>query len=227
MCAPLFVIAFAFFASLLFNAHDLGSPGWGRIFASRAFATYTLISLAGLLMNRLVHRSEVHIGRTLPSRATRTEAVSLRMMLGRVRLGFILVAVTVEGAMAVILLVVGEGWFGWSFLGAYSVTCLLVAIGVRQAASRPAVAMDPVSLAIDERLRSEDALNSIIPLESIIFAFPSSSIPSHTPWLDLVWLISLGAVLGVGLIAKYRKPWNSVRLDEWAPGNPIPYHVTR
>jgi hypothetical protein len=210
MCSPLVVLAAAFFISILFefpsSFDDAAQERWSKLYASRALAAYALLAIATLVANHLTSRAEQRIGAALPRRSTRGDKVSLSMMLGRARLSIVVATITIEGALLVPLFVLGY-WFAWGFLAAYVVACALVALGVRQAATRATVAMDPTSLAIDERLRSNDSFQAANPLSLIIMAFPVVGLQGGPSGFILVWGVAGALILVVMSLGVHFQPW--------------------
>jgi hypothetical protein len=222
-CAPLFLVA----AAILFwpggyHYDEAGSPAFNRTFATRSLIAYAVLACAALLINVLTTRANRRIAETLPRRTSRGTAVSLKLLLGTVRLTYLAVAVGIEGALAVVLLVEKIEWVAWIFLVAYVVACSLVALGVRQAATRPTVAVDPTSLAIDERMRSEEAFGALSPLFALIIAFPGGIAQSGPVWLSLLWFAACVPVLLLSTWAGLTRPWQSGRLTPWIPNVPVP-----
>jgi hypothetical protein len=132
-------------------------------------------------------------------------------MLGRARMTFLVVALTLEAGFAVTLLAVGHGWLAWAFPLTFAVACGFVVAGVRQAATRATVATDPVSLTIDERLRSQDTFSATLPLLFLVGVLIAGNTgTTYGPgWLDDA------ALLG-GLLILALRPWSEIS----GPGQP-------
>jgi hypothetical protein len=212
VASPLFVLAAAIFVSILFDFpssfDDAAQERWSKVFASRALAAYALLAIATLVASHLTSRAERRIGAALARRSSRGDKVSLPMMLGRVRLSILVATITIEGALVVPLFVLGYGWFAWGFLAAYLGACALTALGVRQAATRTTIAMDPTSLAIDERLRSIDSFHAANPLSSIILAFPAVGLHAGPSGFILVWGFAGAFILVLMSLGMRSHPWH-------------------
>jgi MFS family permease len=196
---------------ILASASSLSSSQ-GTVVGDEAYAkwglvAYVLIAIGGIVTTSVASRAERRIGRSLPHRVSRGTAVSIPSMLGRSRTAFLAAALSIESALAVTLLAVNAGWFAWAFLLAVAIGAAMIAVGLWQASTRPTVAVDPVSLAIDERFRSSDAFHVAYPMIFLMVAFPSGGFTHSPSWLQLVWLIAivaLCALLGWGVL---RAPW--------------------
>jgi hypothetical protein len=156
----------------------------------------------------------------------RKPAIPLRLMLGRVRIAFLTLASLLHGGLAVTLLAATAGWFRWLYLGAVLIAYALTTFGIRQAGTRATLALDSSSLAIDERLRSEDAFHAAFPLYLLSFAlFPgATAVDAH--WM---WQLSFGVGITVFLLfglAGICRPWQPLRrslrgpFETWAPSLP-------
>lgn len=93
---------------------------------------------------------------------------------------------------------------------------------VRQAATRATIAVDPVSLAIDERLRSDQAFSAASPLFLLMFAFPASVTGNAAGRLGVVWSLAGMAVFLLWIWAFVSRPWRSARSEPWTAIVPVP-----
>jgi hypothetical protein len=222
-CAPLFVLAGVVLASTFVDGHALGTGGWGRSFAARALTAYAVLSVETLLADALTRWAERGIAQTLPSRVSRGTAVPVAMMLGRRRTAFVLAALGLEAMLAVIVLVMRPGWLEWTYLAAFLAASWLVAVGVRQAAARATIAVDALSLAIDERLRSDEAFQATGPLLLLLAAFPSSlAFDNGTTSLGLVWAAATVIILVLRLRADIDRALSQRSAAGWFPTVPAP-----
>ena len=221
-CIPLLVLAVVVYLPLGTSFHRLGTSSWDKTFSARSLAAFAILALTGLVLNGLSSRAERRLARTLPHRASRGTALSLRMMLGLPRMTFLIVAAVVEASLAVALLVRHTGWLTWRYPAAYLVACALVAFGLRQAATRATIAADPVSLAIDERLRSEQAFSATSPLLLLMFAFPASVTGNAAGSLGVVWALAGMAIIPLWIWANFCRPWRSAPSEPWSPAVPVP-----
>jgi hypothetical protein len=187
-------------------------------------AAYALVAVLMVLISDRISRAERGIGRTLPHRVTRGTAVDVRTMLGWARTTCLAATLTAEAGLAVVLLWAGTGWLLWTYLAAFTVACGLVAVGVKQSATRATIAVDLFSLTIDERMRSEDAFAATGPLYIWMFAFPFETVAgADRAWLVLLWG---GVFMGVSLLRAWgaaRRPWRSMMpAGWWSPTAPAP-----
>jgi hypothetical protein len=92
-------------------------------------------------------------------------------------------------------------------------------LGIRQTLSAPTLAVDPFSLAIDERLRAEAAFSAISPMAMLIFAFPSALLLESSPeWLSRPWTFCSMGLIGLWVVATLRTPWCGG--PHWIPPSP-------
>jgi hypothetical protein len=200
------------------------SPAGSRTDVRWVLASYALLSALMVLIYDRISRAERGIGRTLTQRVSRGTAVGVQTMLGRSRTICLVTTLTAEAALAVVLLWVGTGWLAWTYVAALTVACGLVAVGVKQSATRATIAVDPFSLTIDERMRSEDAFAATGPLYIWMLAFPFETVAqAGRGWLYLLWL---GVFVGTSLLRAWgaaRRPWRSLTpRGWWSPTAPAP-----
>jgi hypothetical protein len=209
-CAPFLVACLAILGWPLVESLRTGELVADRTYASWLTVGYALFALTIVVSERLASRAERRIGQTLTQRVSRGAPVSVPMMLGRVRMASLVVTLVLEGALAATLLAAGHGWFAKAFPLAFAVSCGLVVIGVRHAATRATIALDPVSLAIDERLRSQDAFSATLPLMFLVYVLLGlSTTTSGLRWLDLAWKLSAVIILALRLWAEFSAPWKA------------------
>jgi hypothetical protein len=146
----------------------------------------TLLEAGFLSRPFLVRRAEARIATGLSHRVARGEHVRLAVVVGRAWIvaGVGSAGLGVAWAGALLALVRGGA------VTAVWVACVVGAITVggltlRQAMNRPAIAVDPVSLAIDERLRAEEALAVTQPLFLVWIVLPPAifGLPGLPFWL--------------------------------------------
>jgi hypothetical protein len=210
-CSPLAVAVLAILGWQLAEwIRTADSVAADRTYAIWSMGAYALFALAIVVRDWLAGRGERHIGQTLTQRVSRGTAVSVPMMLGRARMAFLVVTLVLQGALATALLAEGQGWFAKAFPLAFAVSCAFVVIGVRQAATRPTIALDPASLAIDERFRSQDAFSATLPLVFLVLVFTGSgAVKSGLRWLDLAWALSAVIICALRLWAELNPPWSA------------------
>jgi hypothetical protein len=185
-----------------------GPSGSQRSTSDWRLVAYAVLVAGLLVVSEVQLRVDRRIGENLPQRVSRGTAVSTRMMLGRFRMAFVVTAVTVEATLGITALVLQPGWFAWSYLGGFIFVCGFVGVGLRRAATRATIAVDPVSLAIDERLRSNEAFATAGLLYSLMFAMLPGAITN--PPLILLWFIATVVISGLWMLGHVRRPWPSV-----------------
>lgn len=214
-CIPLVVVAVGIFGATRLNIWSPPTLRGGRTVADGTLAAYAVLAIATVVLNGLIDRAERQIGASLPHRVSRGTAVSIPTMLGRARMTFLICALATEAALGVALLSVHAGWLASTYLVAYVVAGFLVVLGVRQEGTRPTIAMDESSLAIDERLRSEDAYSISIVLLLLLFVFPDTT--AYSPgWLNQVWDLGGVALAGLWVLGLSRRPWRPLRREKLA-----------
>jgi hypothetical protein len=87
--------------------------------------------------------------------------------------------------------------------------------------------MDPTSLAIDERFRSEDSYRATNPLNSMIFAFPAMGLMNGPAPFILVWGLGGLTVLLLWSWGLQSRPWQALGLNTLTPGFPVPVTTPR
>jgi MFS family permease len=200
----------AIFASASFLSSSQGTVVGDEAYAKRGLVAYALIAIGGIVTTGVAGHAERRLGRSLPHRVSRGTAVTIPTMLGRPRTTFLAAALGIESLLAVTLLAVNAGWFAWAFLVAVAIGAAMIAVGLWQASSRPTVAVDPVSLAIDERFRSMDAFHVAYPMIFLMLAFPSGGFTHSPSWLQLVWLIAIVVLCVLFVWAAFKAPWGWV-----------------
>jgi hypothetical protein len=214
---PFLLVALGVIVSTLFAG--AGSARWAETFALRGLAAYALICAAQIMQGRFTARAERRLASALPNRVSRGTAVPIRMMLGPARASFVAVALVLEAALAVAVLSLRSGWLTWTYLAGFLAACGFVAVGMRQAATRGTVALDPLSLTIDERLRSDDAFAATVPLYLLLFAFPAAAVFGHGhDSLGFAWTACWMVVAVMRPWADTRPPWRPVQArGPWVP----------
>jgi hypothetical protein len=138
-------------------------PGFSNLMARFAFGLSLLLvlSVAVGLASLLVVRSDPAKGATSEARMARGQTPRLRDVLGRWRCAVVAVTVAID------ILFLAAMWLRYPGRDGLAVTTILVvgwvAVGllIMVGLQRPTVAVDAASLAIDERLRSQDVAASL------------------------------------------------------------------
>jgi hypothetical protein len=218
---PLLLVATA----LLWPVVSSSSANHSQLWQTGEFAAVVVVIVAAvlglrLLSDQLAARVDRDIAARFAHRVTRAERVPVRVTLGRVRGVFVLAAMTLHAAMGIALIVAGEGWLALTYLAGLSAICVLVLLGLRHSANRPTIAIDAPSLALDERLRAEDAFASTAPLMVFVWAFPLQALGPRLGWLATMWFVCLTLINALWLWAQNSKPWPRT------PGEPVIAPIT-
>jgi hypothetical protein len=208
---PLLVLAFGETIAVLVIATGWDADDHEQRFAAELLPGYVLLVLALLLAKALAGRAERRLGQTLERRISRGTAVPLRTMLGRARMTNLIASSVLQLGLAVVLLVATSGWFRWLYLATVLIAYALTAFGIRQATARPTLALDPSSLAIDERLRGEDAFQAAYPLYLLSYMLFQGAAAANTPsWLFPLTFAVATATLGLWFWAANSRPWKAL-----------------
>jgi hypothetical protein len=162
-------------------------------------------------------RGDRAIGRTLVRRVSRGSAYSLREFLGRSGIRWTIVVAVAQIAVAIALPIAHAGELDWVFplgvVGLWAISAGAAAHILR----RPAVAVDGSSLALDERLRYTEALQSLLPLATAFMIVR----PTHS-WLDFVPSVGNFLMLCLVFLAILgRPPWARSSTDIQAPAGGV------
>jgi hypothetical protein len=205
-----------------------GDPRWSDEFATRWFVLLVIVDLLALAAKEVNARADRALARSLAHRVTRAEAVPLRVILGRVRSAFLVSAVTLDAAIAIAISFVHAGWLGWGYPIAVLVAGAIVAVGIARDRARPTIAVDPVSLAIDERQRAQDVFLNLQQLVYLpMIALPALSASAKpTLWLVPLMLGIFSVLVALSAWAGSSPPWGQ-RPKTSLPPTPLPEAVSR
>jgi hypothetical protein len=215
ICSPVYVAAVVIVVSSVWPHRDYGNPEWERRFVLRYLVAAALVTVGLLLAAELRRRAEQRIAGTVPRQVTRPERVPPWWMLGGVRSVFAVVAVLVEATLAVALVRVHPGRLAGEYAIGLGSACALAALGILRAARRSTLAVDDVSLAIDERLRSEDAFAATGMLYLLAITLPVSTVLQSDTiplWLGDIWLLSSVVIQGLWFWASATPPWKTTTI---------------
>jgi hypothetical protein len=102
----------------------------------------------------------------------------------------------------------GSDWWTAGYVAGMCVAYGLVAVGCWRASNRPTIAVDGASLAIDERLRNQEAFDAVNLFVYLICAGILLSLDGGSPdWVKLLGLAGLVLVVTIGPVATSRQPW--------------------
>ncbi len=132
-----------------------------------------------------------------------------------------LVTVATVTALGVAVVVADRGgWLTWVFLSGCAATLGLNAARLYRLSTRPTLAGDPTALAVDERLRADDAVfavRTLAPLTMIPFgpAMPRASQPNS--WVWFCWMIGLLVLMTTWTWAGWKPRWPGSPTAGWDP----------
>jgi hypothetical protein len=193
--------------------------GSGAAFAVLGLTAYAICAVGRWNYDRLVGQADARIGHALPQRVSRGTTLTLSTMLGKGRIRSLVTAAAVEAVLAVTWLSFHAGWLALIYAIGFATTLSYAIRGLRWAASRATVAVDGVSLAIDERMRSEEAFSATAPLFLLLYVFPAAAVGGHWPsWLFLAWT-------GASIINTVCW-WIAVTSRPWRPRSVWPVRLT-
>ena len=187
-----------------------------------ALRTGVATAIVGLLVVGLAEAQRAadrRIAKTLPLRFSRPEHVPWLIIVGRVRALFLLVALTGQAAVVVALFLAPAAKFGayrYGVLIAFVGCTAAAVLGVTRQVRRPSVAVDAASLAIDERLRSQDAFLAVWPLMYLAIESSTGLNTFNPP----AWLFFMSTAITVLSFATYIwaqsvSPWPKPQAIPW------------
>ena len=130
--------------------------------------TFT-VSIIG--WHELSRRFDKRTGARLPRRAARPTPATTRVVLGRGVVAGIALAVILQIVMGSVLFAQRVDLVSWAFVASCAVAWAFAIVGVARAVTRPMIAVDELTTAIDDRLRSGEAARACEPLTFATFAF--------------------------------------------------------
>ena len=170
-----------------------------------------LFGLAVLVLAETRRRLDRRIAARLPTRVSRAERVPVLTVLGRVRAAYLIAAIVLDTALGGALFMPGHPYlyaYRWGFV--VSLLCCIAStgLGVAREVRRPAIAVDPVSLTIDERMRSQEAFTAAAPLMILgnLAGYGVMPLENSGRWSDFFVAVPLLS-LALWLIAQQFTPW--------------------
>lgn len=212
-----------FAAAAFFLLHAMGSAPAGRSTALgrewTGLLAYLLATLSIIGWHELICRFDRRTGSRLPRRATRPTTATTRMVLGPVVLAGIAVAFVVQIVMGTVLFVQRVDLVSWAFVASCAVAWTFALVGVGRAVSRPMIAVDALTTAVDDRLRTDEAARACFPLLLATLAFNLAEGLSYNEaiyFLGLVGPMLVSLLIGAGLHAQRWAPrpaWDALVLS--------------
>ena len=208
ICAPLNLLAAIVLASAAQSLWADREDVWRQVFIGRYMGTLVLMAAANALFLTLTRQAEARIAESLPRRATRGTYISVWIVLGRPATAAVIAATTWLVLRVGVMVWAGPGWLVVTYLVGLVASGGLAVFGLHRAATRATIAVDPMSVTIDERLRTEEALKATRLVYSLaIAASPAIMRDSAPHWLDLLEFAGFFAFLGLQMRAEPHRPW--------------------
>lgn len=148
------------------------------------------------------------------------------VVLGGAQVASLSVAATSVVVFGVLLWVYRPFWLAAAATAAYVVVGASAVWATVLVVRRGTIAVDGYSLAIDERLRSEEASEwgtrpfaLMLVATQLQFAGQAGDVNGAAPlpdWWFLLLVLALVAVAGLGFVADTRTPWQSKRAASWS-----------
>jgi hypothetical protein len=127
----------------------------------------------------LVQRLEQRVARTLLRRTSSTSRHTILSVLRPAGVGFAVLLIGYDATGTVDLFRVGDGSGAWVLLTSFLVCLALAGLALARIASRAAIAIDPTTLSLDERLRSAEAMFALTSLMGIGYLYSDLSSASN------------------------------------------------
>ena len=214
ICVPLYVLILGAIASAVvyLPSSPAEHSSWIRRVAVAYLAALVLLTAAKALAHGLVQYSDRAVAARVrnepgaPKLVGAERPASYWMVLGRARSALAVIALALSAILGLVSVWLHPGWAGWIYLAAIGTICVLVHRNVNQVAGRPSIAIDPVSLEIDDELRCIAGFEAIAPSFPLLFAFPCSLLlGTVSPWLLDLWVAGVLIVTGVSLWVRFSR----------------------
>lgn len=125
--------------------------------------TYLLLTLSIITWHELSRRLDKRTGATLSRRAARPVPATARVVLGRAVMAGVALAVLLQIIMGAVLFAQRVDLVSWAYVASCAVAWAIAIIGTARAVARPMIAVDELTTAVDERLRSGEAARACLP----------------------------------------------------------------
>jgi hypothetical protein len=218
--SPLLLVAAALMVSILLAGLP-ESIDSRHSYAVRYLLIVVVIGVTLLLSEGLSSRADRRLTAGLACHVTRGRRVPVRELLGTrvTRAAIVMLAAAIALGVAVIVADRG-GWLTWAFLGGGVATAGLNATRLYRISTRPTLAVDPTALAVDERLRADDAVNAVrtlVPITMIPFGqvMPSASQPNS--WVWFCWMAGSLVIVTTWIWAAMEPRWPGSPIAGWPP----------
>lgn len=177
---------------------------------------FAVASGARLVLELLVAAADRRIARSLPHVVRREHRAPTWVVLGRVQAGALALGVGLTGVSIAVVWASRPTWPAAtvSVLALLAVGCCLLSVQV--VVRRPAVAVDGVSLAVDERLRTEEAASTLV-----VLFLCSLTLSNHGQnlgdgaWGTISTICTLAGMAALVVVA-IRPGWRPERRQTWA-----------
>jgi hypothetical protein len=169
-------------------------------YALRYCAVFGLIGVWQLGIDELSRRGDRAIVAALPHRVSRGRRVSPRTVVGNWPSALLVGLFVAHAGVAAGFLFVAPGLIAWIYLGAFVEVWAFVILGAARAITRPTLAVDGHSLAIDERLRTQESVGSVATFGTIVGGFlPLTAYLPQSMMTVICLLSALTPVVSLGV----------------------------
>jgi hypothetical protein len=208
ICFPLVLLSVVLLVSLFLSTPAFADDAQSQWFVGGDLLVVGLLVGSVALITELAHRGEARIPVPPELRVARDDPAPLWQILGRVRLAVAAITMTFQVAFGAALIWAHLVWIGALYVIGVLVVWAISALSVARTVRGASIAVDAFSLAIDERLRSQDAFNVTGPPAVMLLIFPAFTLLEKVPpGLAKVWILGLLALQGLWLWAQARPPW--------------------
>jgi len=149
-------LALLVLGSLVVGVASEDPARWQDSSTLRYLVVIALVQGAALLRHRLVRRADARLVAAQERRVARDRHVGLVTVAGRTAVLASAASAVLGVGWAAVLLVAAPGGLSAVWAACMASAVLTGALGLRRALDRPAVAVDAVSLAVDERMRAQE-----------------------------------------------------------------------
>lgn len=188
-----------------------------------SFCWFAVVSVVQRLREVAADRT---VAAGLSRRVEREQAAPLAVVLGGAQVASMWVGATSVVVFDVLLWAYRPFWLAAAVTAAHVVVGVSAVWALALVLRRRAVAVDGYSLAIDERLRSEEASEwgarpfaLMLLVTQVQFAGQAGDVHGAAPlpdWWFLLLVLAFVAVVVLGLVADSRTPWQSRRAARWS-----------
>jgi hypothetical protein len=173
-----------------------------------------------VLWGYLVQRADGRLARTLLRRTSSSARHTVFDVLRPAGTAFAITMIAFDVVATVLLFHERGGMASWVFVTTFCMCLTLSALAVLMATNRATIAVDPITLALDERLRSSQALFALTPLIGVAYLYSDLS---HVGNATGILQQAPNYILVVYAFARIQRPWAAPQPP--APVAPVPMNT--